>query len=67
MSLRNAGGCVALTLTHVRGLKITNRMWVQIFGVIFFSLLFDDFFFCFSFLHDELTQLSYHIEDKEKS
>ena len=67
MSLRNAGGCVALTLTHVRGLKITNRMWVQIFWGNFFFFAFWCFFFCFSFLHDELTQLSYHIEDKEKS
>lgn len=43
--------CVALTLTHVRGLKITNRLCGCrfFFGVIFFFLCFWHFFYSFFF------------------
>ena len=43
--------CVALTLTHVRGLKITNRLCGCrfFFGVIFFFFAFDIFFYSFFF------------------
>jgi len=43
--------CVALTLTHVRGLKITNRLCGCrfFFGVIFFFSLLLTFFFSFFF------------------
>lgn len=43
--------CVALTLTQVRGLKITNRLCGCrfFFGVIFFFLCFSHFFYSFFF------------------